>query len=144
MDNAQRLAPAVGLGVRVVQPGGGLALVWNAGDDSEPVVRKLAELVDRHSGGAPQYHTGQWRTAFARPNGFTPLARATFPFRREVTVEQVVDRIRSTSFVAGLPEHERASLLEEVGSLMREHMAGPGAGRLVLPSATEVYTCSKS
>lgn len=76
---------------RVLRPGGGLALVWNVRDETVDWVRRLAELMDPHNGGAPRYHTGLWREAFSAPNGFTPLTVERFPFAHSSTPEQVVD-----------------------------------------------------
>lgn len=129
---------------RVLRPGGGLALVWNVRDESVDWVKRLSDLMDPHEGGAPRYHTGLWRAAFAVPNGFTALEVKRFPFAHESTIEQVVDRVGSTSFVAGLPESERLSLLGEVRRMLREHPHTAGRERIVFPYTTEVYSCRRA
>jgi len=129
---------------RVLRPGGGLALIWNVRDESVDWVKRLSDLMDPHSSGAPRYHTGLWRAAFAVPNGFTALEVKRFPFTHEGTIEQVLDRVGSTSFVAGLPESERRSLLGEASRMLREHPHTTGRERISFPYTTEVYTCRRA
>lgn len=129
---------------RVLRPGGGLALVWNVRDETVDWVRRLAELMDPHNGGAPRYHTGLWREAFSAPNGFTPLTVERFPFAHSSTPEQVVDRAASTSFVAGLPPESRVRLLDEVRRMLREHPETGGRETIPFPYITEVYGCRKA
>jgi SAM-dependent methyltransferase len=129
---------------RVLKPAGGLALIWNVRNESVDWVRRLSELMDPHNGGAPRYHTGAWREAFAVPNGFTPLAVERIPFVHLGTPEQVVDRAASTSFVAGLPPATRAGLLDEVRRMLREHPLTGGRETIPFPYVTEVYCCRKA
>jgi len=128
---------------RVLKPEGILALVWNVRDESVDWVRRLSGLMDPHGGGAPRYHTGLWRKAFEEPNGFTSLVLREFPFAHGGTLEQIVDRAASTSFVAGMTNAAREALLEEIRHMLRTHPQTRGLETIVFPYRTEVYTCSK-
>jgi SAM-dependent methyltransferase len=126
---------------RVLNPGGGLALVWNVRDETVDWVYRLTELMDPHGGGAPRYRTGIWRQAFQGPNGFSPLQVRRFPWVHEGTPDQVVDRAGSTSFVAGLSEVERKRVLDGVRQMLREHPLTRERTFIGFPYITEVYTC---
>jgi SAM-dependent methyltransferase len=128
---------------RILRPAGGLALVWNVRDETVDWVRRLSDLMDPHGGSAPRYHTGLWRKAFDVPNGFSSLQVERFPFSHEGTLEQVVDRAASTSFVAGLPAAERAHLLAKVRQMLHHHPLTRGRDKIIFPYVTEVYTCQR-
>jgi hypothetical protein len=53
--------------------------------------------------------------------------------------EGVVERVASVSFVATLPDAERAAVLEEVRALLAAHPATAGKGELPLAYLTDVY-----
>lgn len=124
---------------RVLRPGGRLGLVWNVRDESVPWVRRLTEVIDPYEGGVPRYRTGRWRDAFAATAGaFGPLAERRFRNDQETDPDGVVERVASMSFVAALPEDERAGVLAQVRALVEE--LGPG---VTLPHRVDVYWCSK-
>lgn len=105
---------------RVLKPGGRLALVWNVRDESVPWVRRLTDIAARHEGDAPRHRSGEWRKAFPAP-GIGPLDVRTFPHVHVGPPEQViVDRFLSVSFIAALPDAERAT----VERALRELIAG--------------------
>lgn len=128
---------------RVLVPGGGLALVWNARDRSRAWVAEMSDIVDGYGDAIRRHETEQWMDAFSVENGFTALDRATFPNPQEVSEEQVVDRVASTSFIAALPADERTRVLERVRELLRSHPETRGRERFVFPHETRVYTCRK-
>ncbi len=128
---------------RVLVPGGGLALVWNARDRSRAWVAALSDIVDAYGDAIRRHETEQWKGEFSADRGFSALELATFPNPQEVNEDQVVDRVASTSFIATLPEDERTRVLDRVRELIRSHPETRGRDRFVFPHETRVYTCRK-
>ncbi|MDA1010347.1 MAG: methyltransferase domain-containing protein, partial [Chloroflexi bacterium] len=100
---------------RVLRPGGGLALVWLQRDESVPWMDALVRLVDTYRPAeARRYAETPWQAAFESDEGraqFTPLQLFEFPFAYPVDRETAVQRTASTSFVAAMPEEQRAEVL---------------------------------
>jgi SAM-dependent methyltransferase len=125
---------------RVLRHGGRLALLWNRRDDATPWVAALSAIVNRHEGGWPRYRSGEWHAAFdAARDLFRPVEEAHFPHAHALAPEGVVDRVASVSFVAAMPEAERAAVLEEVRALLASHPDTAGKDEVVLGYRTDVY-----
>lgn len=120
---------------RVLRPEGRLGLVWNIRDETVPWVAELTRIMEPHRGDAPRLASGAWRGAFVRTALFGPLEQATFRHVHRLTVDGVVARVASVSFVAALPEQRRAQVLTDV----RELVEAQGAAEIELPYLTEVY-----
>jgi len=131
---------ALGEAHRALRHGGRLALVWNVRDDAVPWVAALSAIVNRHEGDAPRYRTGAWHAAFdAARDLFRPVEEAHFPNAHALPPEGVVERIASVSFVAAMPEAERAAVLAEVRALLATHPDTAGKDELVLAYRTDVF-----
>ena len=128
---------------RVLQPGGGLGLVWNARDRSQAWVAELSDIVDAYGNAIRRHETEEWRDAFDGETGFSPLELDRFPNPQEVDEDQVVDRVASTSFIAILPDDERQRVLDRVRALIRSHPETRGRDRFTFPHETRVYTATK-
>jgi SAM-dependent methyltransferase len=128
---------------RVLVPGGGLALVWNARDTSTPWVGELARIVDAFGDTIKRHETEQWTDVFEGEERFSPLERHAFPNPQEVDEAQVVDRVASTSFIATLSEQDRSRVLDRVRDLVRSHPDTHARDRFTFPHETRVYTCAK-
>jgi SAM-dependent methyltransferase len=112
---------------RVLRPGGGVALLWNANFKPgratafEPEARsEFWAALDR--GSLPKrprdsYATGLWREAFVG-SAFGEITQASFPNEIVLGRDGVIDHIQSWSTVAGLPEAERGALAEELRALL--------------------------
>lgn len=128
---------------RILVPGGGLGLVWNARDRSQAWVAELSDIVDAYGNAIRRHETEEWRDAFDLATGFSPLERTAFPNPQEVDEDQVVDRVASTSFIAILPDGERRRVLDRVRDLIRSHPETRGRERFTFPHETRVYTARK-
>jgi SAM-dependent methyltransferase len=128
---------------RVLRAGGGLGLLWNVRDERVPWVRRLSDIMEPHSGGAPRYRSGAWRRAFEKADLFTPLEEARFEHRQVGPSDTVVERVASVSFIAALPQPDRSRVLEEVERLLAEDPATAGRSEVVLPYRTDVAWCAK-
>ncbi len=124
---------------RVLRPRGGLALLWNRRDESVPWVAELTRLLDRHERDAPRHRSDAWRAAFDGETAFSPLETAFFPYEQPLaSLDALVDRVASISFVASLDEAPRCELLDEVRNLgARHHVTS-------FPYKTEVHTCRRA
>ena len=116
---------------RVLVERGGVALVWNARDERDPLQRTLSEVLDPLRGGTPDRRSRDWRALLADSGLFERTHRVLFPHVQPVDEQGVVDRVLSVSFMASLPESERASVEREVRALAH--------GATELPYMTELY-----
>jgi SAM-dependent methyltransferase len=128
---------------RVLRPDGRVGLVWNRRDESEDWVAQLSALFEPLRSGTPGYAQGRWRAPFDDTTLFTPLEHHRFRFVQELTAEGVVDRVASISFVASLPDDQRAGVLDQVRALVASHPATAGRDPIELPYVTDVYTCGR-
>jgi SAM-dependent methyltransferase len=118
---------------RVLRPRGGVALIWNVRDESHPLQHAYAEAIRPYKGDA--YPGGSGHPAgepLASPL-FTDVEERTFAHVQLMDADGLVARASSVSFIAQLPEDERARLLERVRAL-----APPG--RFEFPYVTKVFT----
>jgi ubiquinone/menaquinone biosynthesis C-methylase UbiE len=129
---------------RVLKPKGRLAIVWNVRDTSEEWVDQLTQIMEPHQGTTPSYRTSRWREAFTSTALFTQLEHQTFRHEHRGPPDMVVDRVASVSFIASLPDHERARVLDQVRALLTAHPTVRGQSEVALPYATEVYVCTRS
>jgi SAM-dependent methyltransferase len=93
---------------RVLRPGGTLALLWNV-----PLDQLVGDEVWDEPGGSPKqnrFETGEWRRAF-EGGPFGPLEEAAVEHEWRLTREELVAYYASVSWMAVLPEAERARKL---------------------------------
>lgn len=102
---------------RVLRPGGWLALVWNMRDLENPLQRGVEDLLRPYRGNLVPQRQGAWRAPLADSKLFGREEVRYFRIEQRFTVQDLRDRVASTSFVAVLAEEERAALLERVSGL---------------------------
>jgi SAM-dependent methyltransferase len=124
---------------RVLRPGGGLALVWNARDENVRWVARLSEIIEPHRGDVPAHRKGAWRKAFERTQLFSPLRHAETRHVHRLTPDGVVARVSSVSFIAALLPTEREGVLAEVRQLLATDPATRGREAIDLQYRTDVY-----
>jgi len=113
---------------RVLRPGGRLVLVWNVRDATVPWVAALDDLVERHAGGRPysQHDERRWSAVIEAAGGFDGVVEERFDNPVTATVDGVLDRVRSISFVAVLPAAQQAELLAAATRLLRDDVGLQG------------------
>ena len=124
---------------RVLRPGGCLALFWNVRDLDDPLQRGIDELLAPHRGALIAQREGAWRRPLEQSPLFGPVEKRSFRYAQQFTVEDLCDRVASTSFVAAMPPGEREELLVRVRALTRG-LAEPFA----FPYDTEVQLTPRS
>jgi SAM-dependent methyltransferase len=103
---------------RVLEPGGRIGLAWNDRDaDAAPWQRDLDALIEPHRGDAPTHRTGAWRDAVAASPVYELRESREWRWVQRMTAGLLVDRVASISFVAAMPDDERAALLADVQRL---------------------------
>ena len=128
---------------RVLRPGGRLGLIWNVRDESRPPVAEIDAILDRHAGDAPRYRDGRWRAAFDAGDAFTPLNERTFHHLHHLDRAAVLDRFASISFIAALPDADRARVLAEIDQVIAAEPSLAGQDRIGLPYRTDLYWCRR-
>ncbi|MQQ99955.1 class I SAM-dependent methyltransferase [Glaciimonas soli] len=124
---------------RVLKPGGKLGLVWNLRDARIGWVAKLDQIVNRLEADTPRYYTGAWRKAFPF-QGFGPLHEQHFSQGHTGTPEDVIlNRVRSTSFVAALAPEERTRIDEQIYALIAAEPSLNGKEVVTVPYETAAF-----
>jgi SAM-dependent methyltransferase len=127
---------------RVLRQGGRLGMVWNVKDAGVDWVSKLDRILEPYQGDAPRYRSGNWRKVFPAV-GFGPLHEVRFPHGHTGPPEVVVlDRVRSTSFIASLAPEQRTRVEDQVRGLIAEVFQG--ASTVTIPYDTYAYWTEKT
>jgi SAM-dependent methyltransferase len=121
---------------RVLRPGGRLALVWNRRVEEDPVNRAIEAIIEPYRRGTPTHRGDAWRSAFEGTALFGPLEEHVYPNEQVLDADGLAARICSISFIARLPEPERAGLLARARELT-------AAGPVRLPYRTEVQVAPR-
>ena len=130
--------------VRVLRPGGVLALAWNVRDESVDWVRRLSDLIRPYEGAVPRYYTGDWRRVFPA-TGFGPLAESRFAHAHVGPPRQViVDRFLSVSFIAALPDAERRQVERRLIDFIADEPALAGSASVSMPYETVAFRIVRS
>ena len=128
---------------RVLRPEGQLGLVWNVRDESVDWVAALTGILTPYEAGTPRYHSGDWRLTFTG-GLFTELEETCFPHRHVGTPQEViVDRTLSVSFIASLPDPDRAEVERQLRALIATHPDLRGRETVAFPYQTRAYRCSR-
>lgn len=117
---------------RVLRPGGGVGLIWNARQRSEEEwLARVWDVVDGTERSAPwSIHTDG---SFATSELFLPFETARFHQVVEMTHHSMMERVATVAHVASLPPEERAEVLAEVEGLL------PRSGPILVPYRVDCY-----
>jgi SAM-dependent methyltransferase len=130
------LAAAVAEFHRVLRDGGRVGVIWNERDTSVDWAGELDAIVEPYRGAGP-HPRSQGDVEFG--DLFGPLHHADFSHAQLVDVPMLRDRVASMSFVAVLPEVERARVLDRVADLAARHPAMSGRAAFSLPYRTHAF-----
>ena len=120
---------------RVLKPGGGLALIWNARDERDVLQREISALVDPLRGDVPGRRQHKWLPLLAESGLFERCGRSLFEHEQVLDAQGLVERVLSISFVATAPADVRAEIEERLREL-----AGDRDEPIRLSYMTELYT----
>ncbi|ODQ52190.1 S-adenosyl-L-methionine-dependent methyltransferase [Saitoella complicata NRRL Y-17804] len=141
---------------RVLKPKGRLGLVWNYHDVDGSVAglqlneeerekvqgwyQEIVGLFTKYENTAPQYRHGTWLRAFDTSSGekqffTTPLAHTRIPYTLTPTPTQLLNRVKSMSYISTLPAEKQEELMAQImGVLWRAK-----EGRIVTRERVDVY-----
>ncbi|MCW2976144.1 MAG: class SAM-dependent methyltransferase [Actinomycetia bacterium] len=119
---------------RVLRPGGGVALIWNARDERHPVQAALSEVIDPLQGDAPRRKERDWRSLLGESGLFERCERSLFEHEQVLDEQGLVERVVSISFIAAAPQPVRDEVVERVRAIARR-----SEQPIRLPYMTELY-----
>lgn len=128
---------------RVLKPEGRLGLVWNVRDESVDWVAEITRIITPYEGDTPRFHTGQWRRPFSGPY-FAQPELTCFNYSHRGSPETVImNRFLSVSFIAALPEAEKAEVTRQLRELIQTHPALRNRDTIDFPYQTQAYRCRR-
>jgi len=102
---------------RVLVTGGGLGLIWNERDETVPWVAQLGRAM-RWPENQP-YRVGMDFTHVLASGPFERIERRTFRYEQVLDHELLRQRVLTTSYVAVMPDDDRAALMRDVDEVIR-------------------------
>ena len=123
---------------RVLDPEGGLAIVRNEWDDAfpQPWEDELRRYIDGASE-KPETHGRDWRSALDATSLFTAFSERVVPNHRRGDLVTLLHQVASMSFIAALPDDERARVLDGARELLLAHGLAPGV-EVAVPMRTVI------
>jgi len=103
---------------RVLEPGGGLAILWNERDERTAWVAEMSRLIRWHERTVSRYQHVDWAETVAASQRFTALEEEAVSWQQPMTRDLLADRVRSISYIAVMPPAERERLAAEVTALV--------------------------
>jgi SAM-dependent methyltransferase len=129
--------PALQEFLRILKPGGWLALIWNERDRRDPFTREYGQILQQHSvsasADASQSDYGQH---LLRCPYYTNRERVEFPHGQELDFDSLLGRCFSTSF-APREARQRQLLAKDLRELFDRSQA---TGKVTMRYVTVVYT----
>ena len=123
---------------RLLKPGGHLALIWNRRDDRVPWVAELSQLLNSYSSDARRFGDEYWRQILKDPR-FEPVAERSFPFAHRTSLEGIVSRALSTSYISLLPAGEQDRVREKIAGIAAHHAELREASGIAFPHIALLY-----
>jgi SAM-dependent methyltransferase len=130
--DVERAVPEV---ARVLAPGGRLGLVWNIRDERVGWVAELGRIMHRGT----EQDMGSTNPRVGAP--FGPIERHDVEWINPVTLDTLLELVRSRSYIITLPAGERASVLAEARELVARRPELAGRPMIDLPYVTH---CSRA
>lgn len=128
---------------RVLKPKGKLGLIWNVRDESVSWVRELSQIIDPYEGSTPRYTSMIWKEAFDDTPYFSPLRHSVFTYTHISTIETILDRVNSISFISALPEQDKKYVATQVKKLIENHPSTRNLAQIPFPYLTHIYCTEK-
>jgi SAM-dependent methyltransferase len=123
---------------RTLARSGAIGLIWNFRDTDVEWQRDLDGLLSGLRGDAPHSRDGRWERA-VDASAFRIAASKSWRWSVTTDSAGVVDRVRSVSYVAAMPESDQRRVDERVRGLLTEHGLISTAGSIDFAYLTEAY-----
>jgi len=118
---------------RLLRGGGGLGLIWNRRDMSDPLQQALEAIVAQQRGSTPGHESDRWMDTMKATRRFSPIGERQFSYEQSLDRAGLRDRVLSISFIAMLDDAGRRAVAEEVDAVAGAETA------FRLPYRTDVY-----
>lgn len=118
--------------VRLLAPGGVLALVWNMLDVTIPWVHRLSRIM--HAG---DIHREDFLPTVGA--GLELVRRSTHAWEDPMPTGDVIDLARTRSYVITAPEERRAKVLANLDWYLHEHLGHEPGTTLGVPYRTDLF-----
>jgi ubiquinone/menaquinone biosynthesis C-methylase UbiE len=106
---------------RVLQPGGGVAILRTAPVIDEPWSRELGEVITRMRPEHPAFNTRAAAAALEEDPAFGEVRETTVTSKRDLDREALIALVGTFSWVATMTSEERERLLAGVGEVLDAH-----------------------
>jgi ubiquinone/menaquinone biosynthesis C-methylase UbiE len=127
---------------RVLHPSGAVGLIWNVRDVAVPWQRDLDALLSELRGQAPHSRDGRWERA-VKASVFESTRSETWRWSSAMDESGVLERVRSVSYIAAMPQDEQRKVDERILDLLREHGLNSSAEPIGFPYVTEAYVLQR-
>lgn len=107
-------APALDEIHRVLRPGGHLVTVWNVKEGDTAWYRRYMDIIERHAADTPRHADMRWRRAIDGDARFELVDDWQIDNSQPIDEDGIVDRALSTSFIAALPDDQRALVASDI------------------------------
>eukprot|EP00834_Sanchytrium_tribonematis_P001817 NODE_47_length_32105_cov_1.240892.p16 type:complete len:249 gc:universal NODE_47_length_32105_cov_1.240892:5197-5943(+) len=122
---------------RILKPNGKLALIWNKMDLSCHWLFNVQEMINKHNPGVLQYANTPWQSYFEASILFSTLNYKMLSIQHPATLQTVLDRATSISFISNLSNDEQETLKDEISNYLTK------IDFQFIPYHTDVFWCSK-
>jgi SAM-dependent methyltransferase len=123
---------------RTLAQSGATGLIWNFRDTDMDWQRDLDALLSELRRDAPHSRDGRWEHA-VDASAFEIAASKTWRWSFATDQAGVLDRVRSVSYVAAMPESDQLRVDDRVRELLHEHGLDSTAEPFDFPYVTEAY-----
>jgi hypothetical protein len=113
-------------------------------------VAQLRDRIEKHEHGTPQFRLGLWRQLYDAPSftrSFTPAEENSWAYSLPATVDTVISRALSKSYIAILPDDAKNSVAEDIKQILEEGQGlvwtDQSQGLFEYPYTTHVVTAVK-
>jgi SAM-dependent methyltransferase len=104
---------------RVLRPGGGLAVIATVPDwGGTSWGHELGTLVQKSRPDHPHFDGPSWQEAVREAGGWSEPREVRVTTTQPTSPERVVDHLASMSWIAAMPEDERAAMIEQMRELV--------------------------
>lgn len=124
---------------RVLRTNGGLALLWNARDESVPWLAEMSRIIRWDERQLANYKRRDWAGVLSASGRFGEVKRHRHRWEQPMTRERLADRVRSISYIAASAEDDREALVARVLEAV-----GDEPETFPLPYVTEIFCCHRA
>ena len=129
---------------RILRASGSIGLITNMRDDSVSWVRALSDIIGSESAmaaslGGAEGMPAEFKAKLEAGGLFRSTEHELFDFAQELTEETLIGLVSSRSYIAILPQNERAALLAEVRTLCGTHPQLRDRARFSMPYKTHAF-----